>query len=105
MQGDLNGGPASVLVTASGFCQNTHMGWKNAEKTTVGRDWGEAPTLVEGIPTRLTLPAAAERVEAWALDERGHRAARVPVEATEKGRAALTLGPAWRTLWYEVTLK
>ena len=25
------------------------MGWKNAEKSTVGRDWGKAPVLVEGV--------------------------------------------------------
>ena len=71
----------------------------------MGRDWGEAPTLVEGIPARLTLPVAADRVEAWALDERGQRMTRVPVEAETNGRAVMAIGPKWRTLWYEVAVK
>ena len=91
-----------MLITATGIVENTNMGWKNPEHTTVGRDWGEAPTLAEGIPARLVLPAPAGRVTAWVLDERGQRREPLPVEAAGPERAALTLGPQWRTLWYEV---
>jgi hypothetical protein len=63
------------------------MGWKNAEKSTVGKDWGEAPTLVEGIPARITLPfppvrrpfgrwtraVSAERRWRWRRTRRGTR--------------------------------
>lgn len=103
MTGSLSGGPARLLVTACANCENTGMVWKNAERTSVGRDWGTAPTLCEGVPARLSLPAAARRVRAWALDERGQRRAEVPLSQTD-GRAALTIGPEWKTLWYELVV-
>jgi hypothetical protein len=105
MSGNLASGPSRTLVTATGIVENTNMGWKDPEHTTVGRDWGEAPTLVEGIPARLVLPIPADRVEAWALDERGQRREPLPVQAAGKDHAALTLGPQWRTLWYEVQVR
>lgn len=105
LTGSLDAGPARLLVTASGLVENTNMGWKNPEHTTVGRDWGQAPTLVEGIPARLVLPAPAARVQAWALDERGQRREPVPVAAEGADHAALSLGPRWRTLWYEVQVR
>jgi hypothetical protein len=91
------------LITATGYVENTGMGWKNPEKTSVGKDWGEAPSLVEGIPARITLPFPAYRVEAWALDERGQRKTPLPVQADVHGNAAFPIGPQSRTLWYEAT--
>ena len=41
------------LLTASGYAENTGMQWKNSEKTSVGRNWGSGPPLVEAIPLRL----------------------------------------------------
>lgn len=94
----------SILVTATGFIQNTGMGWKNAERTTVGRDWGRAPTLVEGIPATIILPVTAHRVEAFALDERGQRGRQLPV-ADAAGKASIQIGPDYRTLWYEIVIR
>jgi hypothetical protein len=82
------------LITATGYAGNTDMGWKNAEKSTVGRDWGRAPSLAEGIPAKIALPRAAQ---AWALDERGQRALELPLR-----NGLLEIGPQCRTLWYEV---
>ena len=96
--------PGRVLITATGYAENTSMGWKNEQKNTVGSDWGIAPTLVEGIPATITLPVAAERVTAWALDEKGQRGAKLPV-TDAGGKATLSLGPASKTLWYEVEIK
>ncbi|MBM3861193.1 MAG: hypothetical protein FJ395_16315 [Verrucomicrobia bacterium] len=86
--------PRRWLVTATGYAENTGMGWKNAEKTTVGRDWGKAPSLVEGVAATITLPRAAK---AWALDERGQRRSEVPVR-----NGTIEIGPQHRALWYEV---
>jgi len=96
--------PGRLLVTATGYAENTAMGWKNEEKTTVGPDWGKAPSLVEGIPATIQLPVAADRVKVWALDERGQRAEPVSVR-NEQGKAAFDLGPEHKTLWYEVEVK
>lgn len=86
--------PHRWLVTATGYAENTGMGWKNAEKTTVGRDWGKAPSLVEGVTAKITFPVATK---AWALDERGQRKTEVPVRNGE-----LEIGPQHQTLWYEI---
>ena len=55
------------------------MGWKDEAKSTVGSDWGQAPSLVEGIRAGITLPLSPEGVRVWSLDERGERAQEVAV--------------------------
>ena len=88
-----------ILITATGDIENTGMGWKNAEKTSVGRDWGKAPVLVEGPAAKIELPQGEKggKFKAWALDERGQRRAEIPVT-----NGTLEIGPQHRTLWYEV---
>jgi hypothetical protein len=105
LKGDSITPPSQSLITATGYVENTKMGWKNPEKSSVGADWGEAPSVVEGIPARITFPFAAHRAEAWALDERGQRKTQLSVEADTNGNAVVAIGPQYRTLWYEVSAK
>jgi hypothetical protein len=98
---DFHSPGASLLVTATGYAENTGMGW-NADKTSVGNRWGQGPVLCEGIPFDLVLQPRA--IRAWALDERGRRAGEVPVTVTPAG-SLLRLGPQYRTLWYEVAIE
>ena len=88
-----------ILITATGDIENTGMGWKNAAKTSVGRDWGKAPVLVEGPAAKIELLEflGGGKFKAWALDERGQRRAEIPV-----ANGTLEIGPQHRTLWYEV---
>lgn len=79
------------------------MGWKNGEYTTVGRDWGRAPTLLEDIPATITLPVAARRLEAFALDERGQRREKLPV-IDNGGKASVRIGAGNPTPWYELVI-
>jgi hypothetical protein len=95
--------PGRLLITATGLAENTAMGWKNPEHTTLGRDWGRAPTLVEGVSALITLPAPPGRTRVWALDEQGQRRALVPVSDSQ-GRAEIALDPQFRTIWYEVEI-
>lgn len=96
---------AAYLVTVTGVAENTGMGWKNAEKNTVGRDWGTAPSIVEGVPVTVTIDVAGKaKVQAWALDGRGQRTQSVPVSVAN-GKAILEVGPKWRTLWYEMRIE
>ncbi len=93
----------STLITATGYAQNTGMIWKNDLMDSVGSNWGTAPSLVECIGANISVPAH-KGLKVWALDERGQRARQVPV--TVKGsRAAFTIGPEFKTLWYEVEAK
>ena len=106
VKGEITGeSRANLLITATGYTENTDMGWKNAEKSSVGKNWGRAPSLVEGIRARITIPYPAERVEVWSLDEKGERKEKMEVEKDEKGMAVIRIGPRWQTLWYEVAVK
>jgi len=74
------------------------------EKTSVGRDWGEPPSLVEVVPFDLFLPTPSDKVEIWSLDERGQRKERLTVKEHE-GQALIQIGSQQKTLWYEVVLR
>jgi len=107
-----------LLITASGYIENTGMAWHPAEGSTIqcvtsdstdttcqrgGAKWGTYPTLVEGIPAVITLPMPAAGVHAWTLDQRGQRKAPLTVNSDVSGNAVLALGSELQTIWYEVS--
>ena len=98
--------PVRLLITATGYAENTDMGWKDVPgyppKSSCGRNWGKLPSLAEGINATITLPLPAKRVQAWALNEQGQRKTQIPVAADSSGNAVIQIGPQWQTLWYEV---
>jgi hypothetical protein len=98
-------GAGRLLLTATGAVENTDMRWKSSAKESVGRNWGTAPSLVEGIAGRIGLPVPATGVKAWSLDERGQRKDLLTVTADKDGQAVVSFGPKQQTLWYEVELK
>ena len=90
-----------LLLTLVGKVENQGMGW-NADRTSVGSQWGHGPTVVEGIPATLTLKTDAPR-HVWALGSTGHRAQSVPTTFAD-GTLKFTVGPQFKTLWYEIGL-
>ena len=103
-KGDSFSGPCRVLLVATGYTENTAMGWKDSSKNTVGRNWGRSPSVVEVIPAEITLPVPAAKVSAWALDERGQRGEKLIVKESA-GKAAIQIGPPSKTVWYEVVVE
>jgi hypothetical protein len=95
---DLHTPGEAILVTATGYVENRGMGW-NAEKTSVGKQWGDGPVMCEGVPFELIL--RAPRATAWPLDSHGRRLAPISGEATAAG-VRFTFGPRHKTLWYEI---
>jgi len=89
-----------LLITATGYAENTDMHWKDAAKSSVSRDFGKAPSMVEGVPASITLPLAG-KYRAWALDERGARKSEVPLK-TGNGTLTIELSPEQKTLWWEI---
>ncbi len=88
-----------LLLTLAGKVENQGMGW-NATRTSVGDQWGHGPTVAEGIPAAVTLKTSIAR-HAWALDGTGKRIQQVPA-ASANGALTFTVGPQYKTLWYEV---
>ncbi len=86
-----------ILITATGRAANTDMKWTSDAHESVGRNWGRAPSLVEGIAAKITLPISGQKMKAWALDERGQRRDEIPLT-----NGTLEIGPQYRTLWYEI---
>jgi hypothetical protein len=83
-----------MLLTVSGRAENVGMGW-NADRTSVGNDWGSGPSHIQCLGGSLTMPT--EGLKAFALHPDGTRAH----EATLQG-ATLTLSPTHGTMWYEI---
>ena len=66
-------------------------------------DRGHGPVMAEGVPLAVTLPAQSKRVRCWALAPDGTRKEEVPVKS-EGALTRLDLGPAYRTVWYEIDI-
>lgn len=96
---------ATILLTATGVAQNESAEIVKVDDTKVTfkerLQWGAGTVLVEGVAATITLPAAAQGVRCYALDERGERKGSVPVTATEGG-SRIAIGADYRTIWYEI---
>ena len=88
-----------LLLTLVGKVENQEMGW-NADRTSVGDQWGHGPTLAEGIPAAVSLKTDGPR-SVWALDGTGTHSQRVPA-VYANGLLTFTVGPEYRTVWYAV---
>jgi hypothetical protein len=91
---------AKILLVAAGRAENT--GWKWDDKfTTLGDQWGYAPTRVEGIPARIIF-RDMKRFSVSALDPAGKAVASVSV--SKKGKEQIiNIGAQYKTLWYIIT--
>ena len=89
-----------LLLVAAGNVENTGMGW-NAAHTTVGRNWGRAPTVCEGIGAKVSIATKASKARVYALDGAGARTGEVPA-TVEGGKLRFEIGPQFKTLWYEI---
>ena len=92
---------ARILVTATGYVENQGMVW-NADKTSVGNQWGEGPVMCEGIPFELILKT--KHATAWPLDSRGRRLDPITGEAVPGG-VRFVFGSRYKTLWYEIAVE
>ena len=88
-----------LLLTLVGKVENQGMGW-NADRTSVGDQWGQGPTVAEGIPATVSLKTDGPRT-VWALDGTGAHSQRVPATYAS-GVLTFTVGPQFKTLWYGV---
>jgi len=106
VDGDGFSGAGRILVTATGWVQNTgaELEELDGDRVTLGNRWGDEPVLCEGIPAEITLPVAADRVTLYPLDESGNRREAVACGERE-GKAILPLDPKHRTIWYEVEIR
>jgi hypothetical protein len=91
-----------ILITATGESANTGMKWKDAQKSSVGSDWGDSPSLVEGISAKIGVPFQ-RGLHAWALDARGQRVKEIPVKRVT-GKSEIEISSDDQTLWWEIAI-
>jgi hypothetical protein len=89
-----------LLLTAAGRAENLGMGW-NAERNSVGTQWGSGPTQVEGLTAQIEVLTDSTQLSVWALDVTGARRATVP-SRLENGVLRFGISPDYQTLWYEI---
>ena len=91
---------SKVLLIAAGRVENSDWKWDD-KFTTLGGDWGEAPTRAEGIPAKIIL-SNMDRFKVHALDPTGKEVAEVRV--WKKGPdQIINIGAQYKTLWYILT--
>lgn len=101
----LDGAPVatskSLLINTMGKAENLNMGW-NADRSSVGNNWGAGPTQVEGISADMELMTSAKSARVWVLDNTGGQRREVP-STLKNGVLRFTVSPTYRTAWYQVT--
>ncbi len=91
--------PKRWLLTATGYAENTGTGWDSAEKSSVGRAWGQAPSLValslvEGVAARISATdQAAWSVGRWMSAVNAARKSPRLETASRSARAGRRFGP------------
>ena len=68
-------------------------------------DWGTGPMITEGVPVKIKLASKAAATRCWALDGSGKRCKKVPVIKAEDGSAIVEVGPEYKTIWYEISVR
>jgi hypothetical protein len=97
--------PRRALIVATGYTENTDMGWKDETKSTVGTNWGKPPSLVEPVAATLRLPRGSASPLLYPLDERGQRCGGAQVVAAGDRDVQVKIGPPSGTVWYELEWK
>jgi hypothetical protein len=91
---------SKVLLVAAGRAENT--GWKWDEKfTTLGGEWGSAPSRAEGIPAKLIF-RDMDKFSVHSLDAAGNKVAEIKVSKKGSDRS-FNIGSQHKTLWYILT--
>ena len=91
-----------LLVLASSGAENSGMKW-NEDRTSVGKDWGAGPTLVNVVAGSVGLPLKSATV--YALDGSGKRVSQVATTKSKAGEIMFQIGPEQKTIWYEVVVE
>lgn len=95
------------LLTATGYSENQGMKWKDEQKNSVGRNWGDGPPLVEPVPLQIKIPVTSisQPALAYPLDEKGHRIQNSVIQLKHENKSTLLrLNSDQSSLWYEIVI-
>lgn len=95
------------LLVATGYSENDGMKW-NANKTSVGANWGSGPPLVEAPPLLLNWKGEGLEANLFALDNRGGRSQELSsaIQPDANGDGfSVNLMDSNPALWYELVIR
>ena len=90
----------SLLLTAMDRAENTGMKW-NANRTSVGNQWGEGPTQIEVPTANITLATQAKTARVFRLTPTGARGA-IQSSSLKDGVLSFSIGPDDKTVWWQI---
>ena len=93
---------ASLLLTALARSENQGMKW-NADRTSVGEQWGDGPTEAEAITGIVAINTSAKSATIYPLDGTGKRMGSF-IFKISGGVLSFNISPASKTVWYEIAL-
>ena len=93
----------SLLLTAMNRAENKGMAW-NAERTSVGNNWGTGPAQIEGIGARIEINISAKRARVFQLSATGARG-KVQNSQLKNGVLSFQIAPQDDTVWWEIATK
>ena len=88
----------TYLLTLASRAENQGIEW-NANRTSIGANWGHGPVLAEGVPCEIEIKGVQIH-HVWALEPTGKILNEVPCEV-RSGACFVRLGADQRTIWYE----
>ena len=88
---------SAILLVAAGRVENSDMQW-NEDRTTVGGEWGNSPTLAEGIPAKIYFENS-DKFKVYVLDPAGNIGDEIKVRKKSSKRS-FVIGAQHKTLWY-----
>jgi len=86
-----------ILLAAAARVENTDWKW-DADKKTLGTEWGKSPTIAEGIPAKLIFKNM-DKFTVSSLDPSGNKVKEVPV-VRHGSDQSFGIGAQYKTLWY-----
>lgn len=92
-----------IVLLAATHSENDGMKW-NADKTSVGDQWGSGLAKAVGINASIQLKHVGKLVRVNALDGRGMPIAEVPAKIFE-GTVIFEISEQYKTMWYSVEIE
>ena len=72
-----------------------------ADRSSVGRDWGKAPVMIQPVKGSVVLPGGNWTCQTIGPD--GLATGKIEIQKNNDGKPFVQFGPQYKTMWYLLT--